>query len=216
MNTEKLQAAITKAEGLKEADYTADSWKTMQDALTEAKAALAAKESQEKVDAAESKLTKAIDGLVKAAAEVNVEKLQTAIKKAEGLTEADYTADSWASMQTELAEAKEELEAKHSQSAVNEATEHLNAAIDALVKNQVEEAGYVLMNIPYAEFYRAEVNNDVDVDVFTSATLNKTRTPGLSGGSYHANTDGSKINGITFPVKVGERRRFVKIYSGNR
>ena len=66
MNTEKLQAAITKAEGLKEADYTADSWKTMQDALTEAKAALAAKESQEKVDAAESKLTKAIDGLVKA------------------------------------------------------------------------------------------------------------------------------------------------------
>lgn len=54
------------------------------------------------------------------------------------------------------------------------------------------------MNIPYAEFYKAEVNNDVDVDVFTSATLNKTRTPGLSGGSYHANTDGSKINGITF------------------
>ena len=41
------------------------SWKTMQDALTEAKAALEAKESQEKVDAAEAKLTKAIDGLVK-------------------------------------------------------------------------------------------------------------------------------------------------------
>ncbi|MCT6798636.1 FMN-binding protein, partial [Coprococcus catus] len=42
VSTEKLQAAITKAEGLKEADYTADSWKTMQDALTEAKAALEA------------------------------------------------------------------------------------------------------------------------------------------------------------------------------
>ena len=65
MSTEKLQAAITKAEGLKEADYTADSWKTMQDALTEAKAALEAKESQDKVDAAEAKLTQAIDGLVK-------------------------------------------------------------------------------------------------------------------------------------------------------
>ena len=130
--------------------------------------------------------------------------LEAAIAKAEALNEADYTADSWASMQTELAEAKEELEAKHSQSAVDEATEHLNAAIDALVKNQVEEAGYVLMNIPYAEFYKAEVNNDVDVDVFTSATLNKTRTPGLSGGSYHVNADGSQIDGITFPVKVGE------------
>lgn len=44
--------------------------------------------------------------------------LEAAIVKAEALNEADYTADSWASMQTELAEAKEELEAKHSQSAV--------------------------------------------------------------------------------------------------
>ena len=37
----------------------------MQNALTEAKAALEAKESQDKVDAAEAKLTKAIDALEK-------------------------------------------------------------------------------------------------------------------------------------------------------
>ena len=42
----------------------------------------------------------------------------------------------------------------------------------------------------------------MDVDVFTSATKNKTRTTGLAGGSYHENADGSQIDGITFAVKV--------------
>ena len=67
VNTEKLEAAIAKADALKdkEADYPAESWKTMQTALTEAKSALEAKESQEKVDAAEAKLTKTIDALEK-------------------------------------------------------------------------------------------------------------------------------------------------------
>lgn len=63
---------------------------------------------------------------------------------------------------------------------------------------------YVLMNIPYAEFYAAELQNDVAVDGVTSATLNKTRTPSLVGGSYHVNADGTDITGITFPVKVGK------------
>lgn len=101
-------------------------------------------------------------------------------------------------MQTELAEAKEALEKKQSQGTVDEATEHLNAAIEAL------QSQYVLMNIPYAAFYQAEVHNDVPVDAFTSATKNKTRTASLSGGSYHVNADGSDITGITFPVKVTE------------
>ena len=105
-------------------------------------------------------------------------------------------------MQTELQEAKEELAAKHSQAAVDEATSHLNAAIDALVKAEKKET-YVLMNIPYAAFYKSETTkNDVDVDVFTSATKNKTRTTGLAGGSYHENADGSQIDGIRFAVKV--------------
>ncbi|MDO5550819.1 MAG: DUF1533 domain-containing protein, partial [Lachnospiraceae bacterium] len=63
---------------------------------------------------------------------------------------------------------------------------------------------YVLMNIPYADFYQAEVNNDVEVDAVTSATMSKPRTGTLVGGSYHVNSDGSDITGITFPVKVGE------------
>ena len=63
---------------------------------------------------------------------------------------------------------------------------------------------YVLMNIPYADFYKAELkNNDVKVDTFTSATKQKTRSS-LAKGSYHVNSDGSDITGVTFPVKVSD------------
>ncbi|MDO4337054.1 MAG: Ig-like domain-containing protein [Eubacteriales bacterium] len=61
---------------------------------------------------------------------------------------------------------------------------------------------YALMNIPYADFYKAEVNNDVAVDAFTSATKNKTRTAGLAGGSYHVSAAGEDITGIIYPVKI--------------
>lgn len=65
-------------------------------------------------------------------------------------------------------------------------------------------SGYVLMNIPYAEFYEAEGNNDKAIDVFTSATKSKVRTVGLAGGSYHADDSGDAILGVTYPVKVPE------------
>ena len=71
------------------------------------------------------------------------------------------------------------------------------------VPEEDSEYSYVLMNIPYAAFYKAETTgNDTKVDAFTSATMNKTRTKGLAGGSYHENADGSKIDGITYAVKV--------------
>ena len=59
---------------------------------------------------------------------------------------------------------------------------------------------YVLMNIPYADFYAAELNNTVAVDAVSSATKAKTRTGSLVGGSYHENSDGSDISGVIFPV----------------
>ena len=61
---------------------------------------------------------------------------------------------------------------------------------------------YVLMNIPYADFYKAELNkNDVKVDVTTSATKTKTKST-LANGSYHADNTGDHISGITYPVKI--------------
>lgn len=204
VNTSNLEAAIAKAEGLTETDYTAESWAKLQTALTAAKTALAAKESQNAVDTAAGNLTAAIDALEKKPEEVKVdtEKLEAAIAKADALKEADYTADSWKAMQTALTEAKTALGAKESQDKVDAAETKLTAAIGALEEAKSEQPEYVLMNIPYASFYKADVNNKVPVDAFTSATLNKTRTTGLSGGSYHTNADGSKIDGITFPVKV--------------
>lgn len=62
---------------------------------------------------------------------------------------------------------------------------------------------YVLMNIPYADFYKAELNkkNIVKVDATTSATKTKTRST-LANGSYHADNTGEHISGITYPVKI--------------
>ena len=65
-----------------------------------------------------------------------------------------------------------------------------------------EQDVYVLMNIPYADFYKAELNkNDVKVDATTSATKAKTRST-LANGSYHADNTGEHISGITYPVKI--------------
>ena len=136
----------------------------------------------------------------KTATKEDIKALQDKIDEANALNESDYTKDSWNKMRSELEESKELLAQENPlQSAVKEQTLHMTEAIKALVK--AEE--YVLMNIPYAEFYKAETtNNDIAVDAFTSATKNKTRTKGLAGGSYHENADGSKIDGITYAVKV--------------
>ena len=131
-------------------------------------------------------------------------KLEAAVAKADALNKDDYTEESWSALETELKEAKADLAAAvkgtTSQESVDESTEHLNAAIAALVKAQKET--YVLMNIPYDQFYKADVNNNVKVDAFTSATKNKVRTGSLAGGSYHVDASGDEITGVTFPVKV--------------
>ena len=66
-----------------------------------------------------------------------------------------------------------------------------------------EETGaYVLMNIPYDQFYAAEVTDASGLDAVASATLMKPRTGTLAGGSYHVDAAGSDISGVIFPVYV--------------
>ena len=65
-------------------------------------------------------------------------------------------------------------------------------------------SGYVLMNIPYAEFYAAEKDANgtaAQVDAVSSATKQKTRST-LAAGSYHENADGTDISGVIYPVYV--------------
>ena len=67
--------------------------------------------------------------------EADTTTLKVAVEKASALKEADYTADSWKAMQLELEEAKDLLaKEKPTQAEVDEATTHLNAAVEALVK----------------------------------------------------------------------------------
>ena len=150
VNTEALEATIAKAEELKESDYTAESWEAMQTSLTSAKAALEAKESQEAVDAASASLQSSIDAL-KAATPAETEEetkddkkdeteavdtatLEKVIATAKGLKKNDYTAATWTTLQTALTNAEKALDAKESQTSVDEAAKTLQAAIDGLKK----------------------------------------------------------------------------------
>ena len=131
--------------------------------------------------------------------------LQELYDKAAALDKSKYTEDSWtaSAIETETAETKDLLAKKNlGESEAAEQITHLQGALDALVSLYPEAGDYVLMNIPYADFYAAESNN-AGTDVVTSATKQKTRST-LASGSYHVNSDGTDISGVTFAVKVGE------------
>ena len=151
----------------------------------------------------------AIKSAPAADAEVKIDTtaLESAIAKAEALQKDSYTEASWNAMQTKLTAAKDALTKKESQDAVTTAVSELETAISGLEAAPVtptEKVEYVLMNIPYADFYASELNNSVAVDSVSSATLNKTRTSSMVGGSYHVSQGGEDITGIVFPVKVPE------------
>lgn len=134
---------------------------------------------------------------------VDTTALSNAIASAEARKEADYTAESWKNMQDKLTTAKEALAAKESQDAVDQAAKALTDAVGALVEKtpEVQKEVYVLMNIPYADFYKAD--GVAGADTVSSATKQKTRAS-LAAGSYHVNSDGSDITGVTFPVKISD------------
>jgi len=129
--------------------------------------------------------------------ETSKKALSDKVSEADKLTRELYTDKTWSNMQIELKEAKDALaKTDLMQSEAKEALSHLTDAVNNL-KSQ-----YVLMNIPYDEFYKADLNNNsVTVDATTSATKQKTRNT-LAAGSYHADSEGEHINGVTFPVKV--------------
>ena len=133
-----LQDKIDKASALKESDYTKDSWDKMMSELEESKELLASDNPlQSAVKEQTIHMTEAIEALVKSdeqPANVDASSLEKAIADAKALKEADYTADSWKSLQSALSDAEKALEAKESQEIVDNATDSLNKAIKALVK----------------------------------------------------------------------------------
>ena len=89
------------------------------------------------------------------AGEADTTALKAAVEKAEALKEADYTADSWKAMQLELQEAKDLLaKEKPTQAEIDEATTHLNAAVEALVKADTKVT--VTLNKKTATVYKGK------------------------------------------------------------
>ena len=128
---------------------------------------------------------------------VNKEELKALVESAAALIESEYTAESWNAFQSALKAANEALNNdKAAQEEVDAQVKALTEAQKALVKKPQE--GYVLMNIPYGEFFAAEGVSGVDA--VTSATV-KTYNQNMAGGSYH-DGDGGEILGVTYPVYV--------------
>ena len=153
--------------------------------------------------------------------------LEEAIAKADALKEADYTAESWASMQMELAEAKEALEKKQSQGTVDEATEHLNAAIEALVKKEVTYK-YVYAGLTWSEYWKnegvyqagsteqsdeADAKGEYDKGAFDTVTR-ATTNHGLHRGSYQCNATITMKDGTQYQVAYYTDRTTVVLTNG--
>lgn len=195
-NTSKRVGIRTKLLNQSATESTINSWDTVSGATYTSRAI-------KEAALAAIKSAPAADAEVK----IDTTALESAIAKAEALQKDSYTEASWNAMQTKLTAAKDALTKKESQDAVTKAASELETAISGLEAAPVtptEKVEYVLMNIPYADFYASELNNSVAVDSVSSATLNKTRTSSMVGGSYHVSQGGEDITGIVFPVKVPE------------
>lgn len=129
-----IQDVIAKAEKVQTENYTSGSVTALTTALTAAKE-IAAKETatEEEIETAKTNLEASLKGLVE------ISGLKTAISEAEGLTEADYTEESFTAVKEALAAAKETV-AKENATAeeVEKAQTVLSEAVKSLVTKPVE------------------------------------------------------------------------------
>ena len=138
-DTTELEASIAKAEALEENSYTKATWDENKDAiaeaLTAAKTALEAKESQETVDAANTALTDAMGKLVEAG---DPTELKAKIEEAKALKETDYTVKSvqnwWKNIQTDITDGEEAIEGRESTQKLNRCLSDLNRDMGRLVE----------------------------------------------------------------------------------
>ena len=142
----ELRKAILETQGLNEADYTADTWAALEEALAAAEAVLAdPTATQAEVDAAAAALWAAIDALElvePVPGPVDKTELRKTIGIAEGLKKGNYTAASWKAMEKALKEAKAVLaDEEATQDEVDAAAAALKAAIAALELNDAANTG---------------------------------------------------------------------------
>ena len=132
-----LDALIAECQTLSEADYEAESWQALVDALQVAQKAV----SQEEINAALTQLQAAKEALKEKPIQPSVDKtdLNKAIEEAGKLNEADYTTESWEVFTEALNKAKEVTnDDTANQEAVNNAAKALTEAQTALEKKPVQ------------------------------------------------------------------------------
>lgn len=139
-NTDALKALIEEYKDLKEADYTADSWKEYADALKAAKAIVEdnSNSDQAAVDAALNALRDARVAL-KLSGKPSVDKseLQAAYDKYKDKKNDGYTAESWAKFENALKSAKAILDNEAATAdQVKAVLAQLNSAAEGLTKTQ--------------------------------------------------------------------------------
>ena len=157
-NRAELDRQIARAEGRTQANYTAASWAEMQTALAAARQMRNnPNASQTQIYNAANNLRRAIDNLVPlVAAPVDMTALDRAIEDAEGRTQANYTASSWAAMQTALRAARDVRNNPNAtQTEVDDAAASLRAALNALTRVAIGGGG-VDINLLTYQINRAE------------------------------------------------------------
>ncbi len=157
--------------------------------------------------------------------------LEEAIAKAEALDQSKYTEDSWSNMQAELKEAKDDLAlvatGKTSQESIDESTNHLNEAIEALVEVE-KEYKYVYAALTYQEYWSAEdvlagnsaessstydTNGELDKGAFDTVTR-ATANHGLHRGNFQQDVTVYDKEGNTYELSYWASKTEVVLTDG--
>lgn len=128
----ELLALLDQAKALNENDYTAKSWKYVQDAIDKAETVIANRDTKRNLRSAKSSLTIWMGSLE---VKYDTTALEKKIAQAEALKKDDYTAESWkaAALVNAINAAKETIDNRGNKDNVHDAIENIENAIEKLV-----------------------------------------------------------------------------------
>ncbi|MFT8704426.1 S8 family serine peptidase [Bifidobacterium aquikefiricola] len=141
-DTSELQHLVDVAKGLKESNYSPESWKQLAQALGVAEDVLAdASSTNQQINDAYNALNTAINGLVKVSAKVDTSKLQALVNSLQSLKSKDYTSESWSAFEAAMKQAEQVLvDTNATQDQVNSAYAALLRAQQLLVQGSTSPA----------------------------------------------------------------------------
>lgn len=127
-----LRKVLDQAKALNENDYTAKSWKYVQDAIDKAETVIANRDTKRNLRSAKSSLTIWMGSLE---VKYDTTALEKKIAQAEALKKDDYTAESWkaAVLVNAINAAKETIDNRGNKDNVHDAIENIENAIEKLV-----------------------------------------------------------------------------------